>query len=133
MPRAKLFHAAQRPNEMTLRRLLSNGDERVRRSTKRGDNNRRLTLEPAGDNVSGACDGVGVLHGSAAELDDDHAGSITPLATSISAFITDPPAAPRTVLCPIATRRMSRMGSLRTRPTVTVMPPPLLTSRFGCG
>ncbi len=46
---------------------------------------------------------------------------------------TDPPAAPRIMLWPSATRRRSRIGSRRTRPTVTVMPLPAFTSRRGCG
>ena len=62
----------------------------------------------------------------------DHRGS-KPQLTISSAFNTDAPAAPRTTLSPMATSLMSNSESDRTRPTVTVMPLPRVTSRRGCG
>ena len=46
-----------------------------------------------------------------------------------SAFRTDAPAAPRTVLCPITIYRIPSL----IRPTETLMPPPRSRSSLGCG
>ena len=56
-----------------------------------------------------------------------------PRANISSALSIDAPAAPRTVLCPIATSLRSSIGSVRTRPTTTAIPFPAFTSRLGCG
>src|SRR5512140_2582318 len=64
---------------------------------------------------------------------DDRQTASSPRANISSAFRIDAPAAPRIVLCPIATRRRSRIGSSRTRPTTTDIPFPAFTSRRGCG
>ena len=60
-------------------------------------------LTRAGFEVCAAPDGRRVADRRTAELRDDHAAPVRPVAASSSAFSMDPPAAPRIVLCPIAT------------------------------
>ncbi len=85
-------------------------------------------------------DRLRVGHRGAAELGDDHRPRSEPAPRSLclpppAAPQSGPPApaAPRTVLCPSTTRRRSRMGQGRTRPTVTAMPPPRSRSSRGWG
>ncbi len=127
------FNSAQRADQMSLRRLFSDCEQCIGRSAKRRHDDDWITIEPALHDLRGTLDRGRVADGSAAELDDDHASPSLPVTARSSAFSTEPPAAPRIVLCPSATMRMSRIGSGRTRPTVTVMPPPVFTSRRGCG
>ena len=54
-----------------------------------------------------------------------------PLSTSASALRTEPRAAPRIVLCTTTTMRRSKRGQRRTRPTLTVIPRPVLRSIRG--
>src|SRR6266550_2041677 len=118
---------------MTLCGLLTDCEERIRRPAERRHHYRWLPVEPALHDGSRTLDRLGVAYRSAAKLDDDHVESRPPVLARSSAFSTEPPAAPRTVLCPRATIRRSRIASRRTRPTVTVIPLPAFTSRFGCG
>jgi hypothetical protein len=53
---AQRFHTAQGANEMAFRRLLSDRQQRVRRTAECGDYNRRLTVETAFDDRSGTLD-----------------------------------------------------------------------------
>src|SRR6185295_10708349 len=118
---------------MPLRGLFANRQQGVRRTAERRYHNSRLPVQPAVHDRGGSLDRLGVTNGGTAELDDDHAESRPPVVASSSALSTDPPAAPRTVLWPSATILRSSTASRRTRPTVTVIPLPAFTSRFGCG
>src|SRR5438445_5499756 len=113
--------------------LLTEREQRVRGTAKRRDDDCRLSGEPAFDDLGRPLDRFGVSDRSAAKLYDDHVGSRPPVLARSSALSTEPPAAPRIMLCPSPTSRRSRIASRRTRPTVTVMPSPALTSRLGCG
>src|SRR6266540_842692 len=130
---AQRFHSAERTDQVALGRLLANGKESIGSSAEGGHNDYRPSLQAALDDISGASDCRRITDGSSSEFDDDHAGGSFPVAASSSAFNTEPPAAPRIVLCPSATIRRSRIGSPRTLPTVTVIPLPASTSRLGCG
>src|SRR5258707_8598972 len=127
----KSLDTAQCADQMTLRRLFSNCQQGVRRSAERRDDHGGLSRETTLDDFRGALDRFRIADRCAAKLYDDHAESKTPVEASSSALSTDPPAAPRTVLCPSATMRRSSTASRRTRPTVTVIPLPAPTSRFG--
>ena len=94
----KRLYPAQRADEMTLRRLLSDRQQRIRRSGKGRHDDRGLSIEAAFDDFGGALNRLRIADRCPAKLYDDHAESRAPLEASSSAFSTDPPAAPRTVL-----------------------------------
>src|SRR5438876_1697570 len=131
MPFAKRHDSTQRTDQMPLGLLLADCEQRVRRAAQRRDDDCRLPIETPFHDVGSALDCVRVPDRCPSELYDDHAESNAPFKASSSALSTDPPAAPRIVLWPRATIRRSRMASRRTRPTVTVIPAPALTSRLG--
>src|SRR6185369_3279240 len=101
MPVTKCLDSAQCTDEVTLRGLLTNRQQRISRTAKRRyDDNRRL-IEPPAHDFRRSLYRLGVTDRRSAEFDDDHAGSNRPVAASSSALRTDPPAAPRIVLWPI--------------------------------
>src|SRR5512141_906938 len=129
----KCLDATQCTDQVTLCGLFADREQRVRRSTKRRHDDYWIAIElPPNDLRCTSYRGC-IANGSATEFEDDHALPSLPVAARSSAFRTEPPAAPRIVLWPRATMRMSRIGSGRTRPTVTVIPAPAFTSRRGCG
>src|SRR6478672_7812770 len=129
VPLTKRLDTAKRANQLALLRLLGDGEQCVRRSSQRRNHDEWPARQTTADDLRRAFDGCRVADGRATELDDDHAEPTTPAATRSSAFNTEPPAAPRMVLWPNATRRRSSWGSVRTRPTTTVIPAPAPTSR----
>src|SRR5690348_10541476 len=118
---------------MSARGLLGECEQRVGHTAERRDDDDRSTVEPRADDARGSLYRFRVGDRRAAELEDDHGPSSSPQRIINSAFSTDAPAAPRITLCPIATSFTSNTGSRRTRPTITVMPPPASTWRRGCG
>ena len=73
-------------------------------------------IEPAAHDPDQARDRCRIADRGPTELADDHARPACPVETRSSALSTDAPAAPRTVLWPIATSFTSNSGSSRTRP-----------------
>src|ERR1019366_4355698 len=117
MPVAKCFNTAESTDEVAFRGLLPNRKQGVGGAAEcRYDDDWRA-IEPSADDLGGALYRIGITDRRSAEFDDDHALPSRPVAGSSSAFNTDPPAAPRIVLWPIAIILMSRIGSSRTRPT----------------
>src|SRR4051794_329075 len=109
----KRFYGAHGADEMTLRSLLPNREQRVRDAGHGRHHDDRLAIEPRSYDRCGALDGLGVADRSTAELEDDHAEPTIPRFTRSSALSTEAPAAPRTMLCPLTTMRMSKMVSAR--------------------
>ena len=68
VPVAEILHATQGTDQMALRRLLSNREERVRRSTQCRHDYDRSLLEPPFNNRCGALDCLRVADGGAPEL-----------------------------------------------------------------
>src|SRR5258708_22096271 len=110
----KRLDTAERADEMPFCRLFSNCQQGVRRSAERRDDHGGLSRETALDDFRGALDRFRIADRCAAKLYDDHAETKAPVEASSSALSTDPPAAPRTVLCPRATMRRSSTASRRT-------------------
>src|SRR6266542_2183092 len=133
MPVAEALHVPQRSDQVTLGGLFSDSDESVGRAAEGRDHDYWLPVHPRAHDHGGALDRRRIAERGAAKFDDDHASASRPVAASSSAFNTDPPAAPRIVLCPTATILRCSTLSSRMRPTVTVLPAPALTSRRGCG
>src|SRR4051812_21273416 len=98
MPLAQTLDAAQRANQMSLRCLLRDRNQRVRHAGQRGHNHDRALLGAGRNNATGARNGFGVADGGPAELEDDHVRPSSPRWTISSALSTDAPAAPRTTL-----------------------------------
>ncbi len=111
VPLAQRFDASDRTDQLTVRRLLGDRDQRIRRAAHRRDHDDRATIEATAHDLGEALDRRRVADRGPAELDDDHAASNAPCAASTSALRIDPPAAPRMVLCPSATSLTSRIGS----------------------
>src|SRR6185437_7401303 len=133
VPVANLFDGANGADQVAFRRLLGEGQERVRDAGERRDDDDRAAVDPRGDDSRRTPDRVGVGDRRTAELEDDHDAPSRPQCSISSALSTDAPAAPRMTLCPIATNFTSNTGSGRTRPTTTVIPCPVSTWRRGCG
>ena len=114
------------------RRLAALGEageleQRVRHARERRDHHQPRPLLAAPRSRPRGAHGLRVLDRRAAELHHDQAGppqSSRPSACISSAFRTDAPAAPRTVLWPSATNFQSSTAHGRSRPTLTVMPRP---------
>src|SRR4029078_4002624 len=130
---AQTFDGTERADEMSLRGLLRDRDQRVRHAGERRHDDDGSLVGARSDDAPRSRDRFGVADRRAAELEDDHNPSSSPRRAISSAFSTEAPAAPRITLCPIATNFTSKTGSGRMRPTVTVMPPPRSTCRLGCG
>ena len=65
---------AHRADELTLRRLLGDREQRVRRAAERGDDDDRVAGRAAPSMIAAVrCDRLGVADRGAAELADDHA------------------------------------------------------------
>ena len=108
MPVTHRFDLGDRCDKMPGCGLFGRGNQRISCTGKCRHNHNRLTVHTTANDVYCARDRSGVGDRRAAELGDDHgraARAITPAFTNSSAFNTDPPAAPRMVLCPIATSR----------------------------
>ena len=113
------------------RRAIQRFDEAVGRIAHRGHDDDRPLVARAPDDRRETFERGGVLDRRAAELLDDQSSS--PLTTAYSAFRTEAPAAPRTVLCPSAVNFQSRIAQGFRAPTTVAMPPAVSTSRRGCG
>ena len=108
VPEAQLLANGERDNQFTFCRLLRHLNQTTGRTSQGRHHNHRLTLQLAAHNPYCTRDRLRVADGGAAKLAYDHwrAGGVQPsrpVAASTSAFNTAPPAAPRMVLCPIAT------------------------------
>src|SRR5687768_1061026 len=124
MPVPQVLDSPQRANQMAFGALFAYSEQGVCRAAERRNHNDRLALQACFDDVGRALDRRRITDGRSSELDDNHAAGSLPVAARSSAFSTEPPAAPRIVLCPSATIRRSSIESARTLPTVTVMPAP---------
>src|SRR5215467_1412189 len=133
MPVSKSLERGERPEQVSARRLLGEREKRVGHAAERRDDDDGSSVESRADDARGSLYRFRVGDRRSAELEDDHEPSSSPQRIINSAFSTDAPAAPRITLCPIATSFSSNTGSGRTRPTITVIPPPASTCRRGCG
>src|SRR3954463_13499254 len=103
MPIAQRFDPSQRADQVPLGRLFSDCQQGIRSPTESRDDDDWLSCDATLHNRGGALDRLRIAHRGPAELAADHAVLKAPFAASSSAFKTDPPAAPRTVLWPSAT------------------------------
>ena len=67
-----------RADELTLRRLLGDREQRVGRAGERRHDDERPSRDAAAHDLGGAFDGRRITDRRAAELDDDHALATTP-------------------------------------------------------